>query len=187
MQNTYPRYSGYSGFGNASFGDASPPTGFSDPVARVATVAMPQWDVPFVTGARSEMVATLQTLLNSRGWVLGIDGVVGPRTQRAVESAFMFLSGSASMEARRLSQAGWAGMSVAALVNTFARAFAALDTVTRGGNTDVPTSPSEPDGTIRMTPRDAAAMDRRIQGGWGGLLAVAGFVGVGWALYRVAR
>lgn len=165
-----------------------PPTSFADPAAAgVASVPMPTWDMPYADGARSQIVATLQTLLRSVGYGVAVDGILGPQTMRAVESAYLKLASSANATARSLVAPGPAGLTVAQVIDVLQRAYAAVG----GGRATVvvPGTPSEPDGNISMTPGDAAAFDRKLNGGsvWPAVLGIGGAIAVGVALWRALR
>lgn len=178
--------SSLSGFGG--FGDAAPLSSTDPSGGSTQQIPMPQWDGAFASGFRSQVVATLQTLLNQHGAGLSVDGVVGPYTQRAVEQQLNFLAGSPSIEARRTAAPGPAGLTVTQVINMLQRAWLEHTAVT-GTAAPANTAPSEAQGTVSMTPAQAAAMDRQIAGGsvWPKVVGAAGLGLVGYGLWRAAK
>lgn len=150
-----------------------------------SAIPLPTADVPFTIGARSSWVAEVQSILAAAGFDPGeIDGAVGPRTLRALESALAALASSPSPEARR--EVANSGDSAMDLAFTLRMGFQ-YDRQVRGGTTP---RPIEPETTIRMGPADAANAEagylgRRPPWGWiaGGMLALAG-IGFGIAMAR---
>lgn len=140
-----------SGFGNVGFGAAG---GAVEP--------MPNADVPLQPGARSQVVATLQNLLNAHGHRLDVDGIVGSQTMAAVWDAFDRLVSSPSDDAVKLVAAGPAGMSVGQIITALSQAWAQDASVQPRRPADTVSGPSEPDARISMTPGDAVQFEKMV-------------------------
>lgn len=125
-------------------------------------VAMPNIDGPLEPGFRSQVVATLQQILNAHGARLVVDGTIAPDTQGAVWKAFDDLVNSPSEDAVRLTSAGPGGLSVGQLIATLTQAYTADASVRPRAVGNVPTDPSEPDGQVSMTPADAVDLEKSL-------------------------